>query len=145
MRASAILANLPQVRAMKLLLRLWSPKCKYLLPLGVCRKCVTGRHPFLQDHQLRNGLDGFRVRRLATSLFRFIFDRNPAARLDSLELCFQTRLRHDLDFDFGLWRDNLEWPVRVKRMERDDALGPEDGGFEVECATDWANISTLED
>lgn len=71
-------------------------------------------------------------REVTTSLFRSFFENDAYARLTELEVSFT----HVKVYDRGQHED-IEFPIKVRRLERDDAPSPLDGGFTVECQGKW--------
>ncbi|KAL8849421.1 MAG: hypothetical protein Q9221_005593 [Calogaya cf. arnoldii] len=72
------------------------------------------------------------ARGVTTDLFESFFRHNAYARLTSLEVCF---LRHRYE-DRGQ-RFDMTNSIKIKRMERDDAPSPLDGGYVVETDGKW--------
>ena len=72
------------------------------------------------------------ARTLTTDLFKNFFVNDAYARLADLEVVF-TRIEV---YDRGQSSD-IEFPIKFRRLERDDAPSPVDGGFTVECQGKW--------
>ena len=67
------------------------------------------------------------VKALTSRLFKRFFEANLNASLKELVCYFSELGRNGAIF---------YWPVRVKRLERDDAPLPAEGSFTVECGHD---------
>ena len=71
-------------------------------------------------------------REVTTDLFKSIFENDPYAHLEDLQVVF-TRTEV---YDRGQSSD-IEFPIKVRRLERDDAPSPGEGGFSVKCKGKW--------
>ena len=79
------------------------------------------------------------VKALTSRLFKRFFEANLDASLKELVCYFSELGRNGAIF---------YWPVRVKRLERDDAPLPAEGSFAVECGHDriprpWEEIKAI--
>ena len=54
--------------------------------------------------------------------------------MKELDVCFTRTLFYDRGES-----DNVKFPIRIQRLERDDAPGPLDGGFNLECEGKWVH------
>ena len=72
------------------------------------------------------------VIKLATDLFEQVFKNDPYASLKELEISFVT-------LEIGDRMDSwiVEDPIKVKKLERDDAKSPAEGGFSVDYRGTW--------
>lgn len=77
-------------------------------------------------------LNNLKARDTAINLFKSFFIHNEYAYLTELEICF----KHQRQEDRGQ-RFEVEIPVKIKRMVRDDAPSPLEGGFTVGTRTRW--------
>jgi len=77
-------------------------------------------------------LDETRGREVASSLFKSFFMNDAYACMADLEVQF---IRREVDGG-GPSRDR-KFPIKIRRLERDDAPRPADGGFSVECEGKW--------
>ena len=71
-------------------------------------------------------------REVTLGFWRSFFLKDPFARLTNLTVCF-TRLERYSRGDTS----DLEFPIRIKRHERDDASSPLDDGFTIESPQKW--------
>ena len=71
-------------------------------------------------------------REVTTSLFKSFFVKDPYARLIDLEVCF-TRIE---TYDRGQ-NTEIEFPIKIRKLERDDAPSPLNGGFTIESKGRW--------
>lgn len=69
---------------------------------------------------------------VAIELFQAMYRIHKDASLRVLELCFVT-----LDIGDRGESEIVQHSIRVRRMERDDAPEPKNGGFEVESDGGW--------
>jgi hypothetical protein len=73
-----------------------------------------------------------RSNEVVTNLFQQVFKNDPYAFLTHLEVCF-TRLDIFDRMDSCI----VENPIHVRRLERDDAPKPDQGGLSLECKGKW--------
>lgn len=71
-------------------------------------------------------------REVTTNLFLSFFVNDTYARLTTLEVCF---IREEV-YDRGQ-RTDIEFPIKIRRFERNDAPSPANGGFTIECQGKW--------
>ena len=71
-------------------------------------------------------------RSVVQDFFQGFFKHTPYSRLKELEVCF-TRIER---YDRGQTAD-IEFPIKVQRLERDDAPSPVDGGFTIDSPGKW--------
>lgn len=71
-------------------------------------------------------------REVASSYFKSFFKNDASARLANLEVRFICR-----EIIGGGLNVDSKYPIRIRRLERDDAPSPVDGGFSVECEGRW--------
>lgn len=72
------------------------------------------------------------AKKVTTDLFKTFFAHNPYSRLTSLEVCFLRHRREDRGQRF-----EMKSSIKIKRLERDDAPSPLDGGFVVDADGEW--------
>lgn len=72
---------------------------------------------------------------ISRRLFKGFFENNAYARLRELEVCFKHQEVED-----RCQRFDVEQSVKVRRLERDDAPSPLEGGFEVESDGKWISV-----
>ncbi|KAI9873654.1 MAG: hypothetical protein M1830_010744, partial [Pleopsidium flavum] len=119
---ATILARFSRVRTLKLYVEVpitasgFSDEYKYDVWGSVCPP------PLKED----------RGNEVLTGLFRQVFKVDPYAFLTHLEVCF-TRLDISDRMDSYI----VENPIWVRRLERDDAPRPDEGGFRVDCIGSW--------
>jgi len=71
-------------------------------------------------------------REVATNLFKSFFANDPYTLLTDLEVCFTREEVYD-----RMQSADIKFPIRIRRLERGDALSPLEGGFTIECAGEW--------
>lgn len=75
------------------------------------------------------------ARKVTIGLFRSFFSNDPYARILSLEICFKHKLVEDRGQNW-----EVEWPIKIQRLERDDAPSPLDGGFTIKSDKKWLYV-----
>lgn len=80
-------------------------------------------------------LNNLKARDVAIRLFKSFFLHDRYAYLTTLEVCFKHQRQEDRGQKF-----EVEIPVKVKRMVRDDAPSPLDGGFTVDIRSKWPRV-----
>ena len=76
------------------------------------------------------------AREVASSLFKSFFELDPYAQLTALEVCFL----HQEKWDRGQTFD-VQHPIWIRRLERDHAPSPVDGGFTIESQGKWDHLA----
>ncbi len=69
---------------------------------------------------------------VAINLFKSFFINDAYARMVDLEVQFIRKQVH-------YWGQNVDtnFPIKIRRLERNDAPSPVDDGFTVECGGEW--------
>ena len=74
-------------------------------------------------------------REVATSLFKSFFVNDPYARLIDLEVCFTCIDTYDRGQN-----TEMEFSIKIRKLGRDDAPSPLNGGFTIESKGRWLGV-----